>query len=251
MGESGPDEHSQHEHGGVAVPLPGHDDLASRAPSRKGEGKAGKSHSDEAPEVVHMGHGLAFKSGLELSEQQVDHEGRYEEGRHAAEEVAVPEHDEVSQGPHRAEPAFLGHPSDEKANAESYGHRSRGGTRSGCGEEDGARPLGAEKGPEEKKGKEGHSREGHNGACPCRGLGGPAEAEPVPQKDYSDAYADSESADAGDGVPVAARQPGVGPPRASEEDKGPDHGEETEKEPHNGRGTGSRLIFPAEEGGKK
>ncbi len=80
-------------------------------------------------------HRLAFKSGPELAEKQVDDKGRDEECCHAAEEMAVPEHDEIPKGSHRAEPAFLGHPPDEEAYAESW-RGCCGSARSGLGKED-------------------------------------------------------------------------------------------------------------------
>lgn len=112
------DQHSHHEAARVRVALAGHDQHTPGAAACKREGEAGKRHAEEVPQLHRMGDGLSLKAGFELSEREVRHEGRDDEGSDALEQMAVPYHDKVAHRAYGAEARALREPADHKPGGE-------------------------------------------------------------------------------------------------------------------------------------
>ena len=110
--------HAEDKDGGIPVAFTGHEKLTPRAASGKTECQAGKGHTRKIPDMHRMGNGLLFKTGMELTDDDICDKGGTNEGDKTAEEMGLAKEDKVTYGSHSAESASLGKKSHGKADNE-------------------------------------------------------------------------------------------------------------------------------------
>ena len=118
-----------------------------------------------------------------------------------------------------------------------------GRARAALGEEYRPRALRPEQRADEEQNQYRGGEERHDEPRGLRRRARRAEAEAAVEEPHADADADDEPGDAGDCVPVAARETQIGAPRAAEEDERADHSEEAEREAHHRRRAAARPVL--------
>jgi hypothetical protein len=120
MRERGSDYHAEYKHGCISVPFSGHEQLPSGATSGQGKGQASQNHAREIPYGLGMGDRLSLESDVKLAENQVTYKGENQKGQQTAEEMRLPEKNQVPESAHGAKTATLGDCPDNQPNDQGY-----------------------------------------------------------------------------------------------------------------------------------